>query len=38
MFRMVDYVREIISKKTYKYDEYRSFEHFLFLFLCMHVK
>ena len=32
MFVMVDYVREMTVKKSFKYAEYGSFEHLLFLF------
>ena len=32
MFVMVDYVKEMTVKKSYKYGEYGSFEHLLFLF------
>ena len=32
MFMMVDYVRKMAVKKSYKYDEYGSFEHLFFLF------
>ena len=29
---MADYVRKMTAKKSYKYGEYGSFEHVLFLF------
>ena len=32
MFVMVDYVREMTSKKSCKYSKYGSFDHVLFLF------
>ena len=32
MFVMVDYVREMVEKKSWKYCEYRSFEHLLVLY------
>ena len=35
MFVKVDYVRKMTVKKSYKYDEYRSFEYLLFLFLTL---
>ena len=31
-FAVVEYVWEMTSKKSCKYGEYRSFEHFLYLF------
>ena len=34
-FAMVDYVREVTANKLCIYGEYRSFEHLLFMFLCV---
>ena len=34
MFMMVDFVKEVTSKKSSKYSEYGAFEHLLLFLVC----